>query len=151
MPIVRGFEFPGTLWYLLDQDTWVRREPSGDAIIGITALGCHISGEFMEFIPRSPGTLVEQGRSLGALEMSKVIRSTRSPVAGEVLEANPAVRASPKLINSDPFGEGWLVRLRPSAWESDITSLVTGDAIEPAVEAYMSLLVETFGIDKPKG
>jgi glycine cleavage system H protein len=151
MPIVRGFDFPGTLWYLLDQDTWVRREPSDDAIVGITALGAHISGEFMEFIPREPGTVVERGRSLGALEMSKVIRSTRSPVAGEILEVNPAVRANPGLINSDPFGEGWLVRLRPSAWESDIATLVTGEAIAPAVEAYMSLLVETFGIDKPGG
>ena len=149
MPIVRGFEFPDALWYLLDQDTWVRLDSSGDAVVGITALGAHISGDFMEFIPRPPGTLVEQGRSLGALEMSKVIRSSRSPIAGEILEINPDVRASPRLINDDPYGAGWLVRLRPLSWDEDVKHLVTGEAVRPAAEAYMSLLAETFETDKP--
>jgi glycine cleavage system H protein len=146
---VRGFEFPADLWYLMEQDTWVRREANGLAVVGITSLGGHISGDFIEFIARPVGTAVERDRSLGALEMSKVIRSARSPVAGVIVEVNAAVRERPALINSDPYGEGWLVRLRPSSWDADVRLLVKDEAVAPAVEAYMALLSDSFGEDKP--
>jgi glycine cleavage system H protein len=146
---VRGFEFPPGLWYLVEQDTWVRRESDGLATVGITSLGAHISGEFIEFIAKPVGTSIHRDRSLGALEMSKVIRSARAPVAGTLVEVNAKVRASPGLINSDPYGEGWLVRLRPASWDEDAALLVSGDAVTAAVESYMSTLVELFDIEKP--
>ena len=149
MTTVRGFEFPAGLWYLIEQDTWVRREPGGLATIGITSLGAHISGDFIDFIAKPSGTAVERDRSIGALEMSKVIRSARAPVAGTIVEANPKVRESPGLINADPYGEGWLARVLPSSWDEDVALLACGDAVTAAVEAYMSSLVEIFGIDKP--
>jgi len=149
MPIVRGFEFPADRWYLVEQDTWVKREADGLATIGLTTLGAHISGEFVEFIARPVGTAIERDRSLGALEMSKVIRSARSPVSGTIVEVNPAVRADPRLINTDPYGEGWLARLRPGAWDADVALLTAGELVAPAVEAYMASLVEVFGEDKP--
>ena len=149
MPRVRGFEFPADLWYLVEHDTWVSRDAQGMATVGITSLGAHISGDFIEFIARDVGTAIERDRSVGALEMSKVIRSARSPVGGTIVAVNDAVRARPGLINEDPYGEGWLVRLAPSQWDTDIATLVTGDGVAPAVEDYMSLLAESFGEDKP--
>jgi glycine cleavage system H protein len=147
--MVRGFEFPAGLWYLIEQDTWVRRDADGLATMGITSLGAHISGDFIEFIAKPVGTAVERDRSIGALEMSKVIRSARSPVAGTIVEVNAKVRASPGLINGDPYGEGWLARLRPASWDEDVKLLASGDAVAAAVEAYMSTLVEAFGMEKP--
>jgi glycine cleavage system H protein len=149
MAVVRGFEFPDALHYLMQHDTWVRRERDGVATIGLTSLGVHISGEFIEFLPKPPGTAIERERSFGALEMSKVIRSARSPIAGTIVEANAGVRARASLINEDPYAAGWLVRMRPSAWDDDAQRLVTGDAIAPAVEAYMALLAEQFGEPPP--
>jgi glycine cleavage system H protein len=149
MAVVRGFEFPAGLWYLVEHDTWVRREGDGLATIGITSLGAHISGDFIDFIAKPVGTSVERDRSIGALEMSKVIRSARAPVAGTIAEVNSKVRADPSLINADPYGEGWLARLRPTSWDDDVALLVAGDAVTAAVEAYMSTLVETFGVEKP--
>ena len=61
-----------------------------------------------------------------------------------VAAVNEKVRTRPGLINTDPYGEGWLVRLRPTEWERDVGSLVTGAAIPAAVETYMALLSETF-------
>ena len=151
MPNVRGFEFPADRWYLMEQDTWVRLGDDGLATIGITSLGAYISGDFIEFIAKPSGTSIERDRSLGALEMSKVIRSARSPVSGKIVEVNAAVRARPALINADPYGEGWLVRLMPVSWDADVARLVRGDGIAPAVEAYMSTLVESFGEPKPAG
>jgi glycine cleavage system H protein len=149
MANIRGFEFPDALHYLMEHDTWVRLDADGDATVGITSLGAHISGEFIEFMAKPVGTVIARDRALGMLEMSKVIRSARSPIAGVVAATNQRAKTDPKLINSDPYGEGWLVRMRPSAWESDCRLLVTGDAIPASVAAYMALLSETFGEPPP--
>ena len=149
MATVRGFEFPDTLHYLMEHDTWVRRDADGNATVGITSLGAHISGEFIEFMAKPAGTAIDRDRALGMLEMSKVIRSARSPITGVLLEANEMAKTEPRLINSDPYGGGWLVRIRPTTWDSDARLLVTGASIPAAVEAYMALLSETFGEAPP--
>lgn len=150
MAKVRGFEFPAGLWYLVEQDTWARHGDDGLVTVGLTSLGAHISGDFIDFTAKPAGTQVDRDRSLGALEMSKVIRSARSPVSGTIVEANAAVRTKASLINTDPYGEGWLVKLRPSAWERESALLVHGDGLPAAVEAYMALLAESFGEDIPE-
>jgi glycine cleavage system H protein len=149
MTTIRGFEFPDDLFYLMEHDAWVRRDANGDATIGITSLGAHISGEFIEFMAKAVGTSVERERAMGMLEMSKVIRSARSPVSGVIVENNEQARSEPGLINADPYGRGWLVRVRPTAWDADIRLLVTGAAIPASVNAYMTLLSETFGEAPP--
>jgi glycine cleavage system H protein len=149
MPTIRGFDFPDGLFYLLEHDAWVRLDADGNATTGITPLGAHISGEFIEFMAKPVGTLVDRERALGMLEMSKVIRSARSPITGVITEVNASVRADPKLINQDPYGQGWLARVHPTAWQEDTRRLVTGSAIPAAVEAYMTLLAETFGENPP--
>jgi glycine cleavage system H protein len=146
---VRGFEFPEDLHFLVEQDTWARREADGLVTMGLTSLGAHISGDFVEFIARPLGTRIERDRSVGALEMSKVIRSARAPVAGEIVAINGAVRANPALINADPYGAGWLVKLRPEDWARDAASLAHGAAVPGVVERYMALLSETFGEAPP--
>ena len=149
MATVRGFDFPDDLFYLLEQDAWVRRDAVDIATIGLTSLGAHISGEFVEFTPKPVGSAIERGRSIGTLEMSKVIRSARTPVAGVIVAINEVVRAEPGLINGDPYGAGWLAKIRPTAWGEDTRDLVTADAIPAAVEHYMQLLAETFGEAPP--
>jgi glycine cleavage system H lipoate-binding protein len=147
---VRGFEFPDDLHFLVEHDTWARHEPDGLVTVGLTSLGAHISGEFMDFIARPAGTRIERDRSVGALEMSKVIRSARSPVAGEIVAVNAAVRERPALINDDPYGEGWLVKLEAEDWMRDVATLVHGAGVHEAVERYMALLSDTFDEAMPE-
>jgi len=149
MATIRGFEFPDELWYLIEHDTWLRLDADGNATIGITPLGAHISGEFIEFMAKPVGESIDRDRALGMLEMSKVIRSVRSPISGVLLASNERVKGAAGLINRDPYGEGWLVRLRPTSWEADARLLVSGAAIPAAVEKYMALLAETFGESPP--
>jgi glycine cleavage system H protein len=145
MANIRGFEFPDHLHYLMQHDTWARRDSDGDVTIGLTSLGCHISGTFMEFLAKPVESVIERDRALGMLEMSKVLRAARSPVTGTVVEINDKARSAPTLINADPYGEGWLLRMRPHAWDVECAMLVTGDEIPGAVDAYMALLAESFG------
>jgi glycine cleavage system H protein len=145
MATVRGFEFPDALHYLMQHDTWVRRDGDGNATVGLTSLGSHISGEFIEFLAKPVDAVIDRDRSLGVLEMSKVIRAARSPISGVIVDVNGQVKARPTLINADPYGAGWLVRMRPLAWDVECAMLVTGAAIPGAVEAYMASLAESFG------
>lgn len=149
MVTIRRFEFPDDRLYLIEHDTWVRLDGDGNATVGLTSLGAHISGEFIEFIAKPVGEAIERERAFGMLEMSKVLRSARAPVGGTIVAVNDAVKAVPRIINADPYGEGWLVRMRPSAWERDAQSLVAPAGLPAAVEAYMALLAESFGEAPP--
>lgn len=67
------------------------------------------------FLKATDVTRPARDRALGVLQVSKVIRSARSPIAGLLLEANPEVKAQLRLINTDSYGDGWLVRMQPTA------------------------------------
>ncbi len=152
MAIIRGFDFPDHLFYLIEQDTWVSLESDGLATVGVTSLGCHISGDFMDFMPKPVGAEIERDRALALLEMSKTIRSVRSPVSGTVVSVNEEVKRQPGLLNGDPYGNGWLVRLKPVNWDADVTHLASGQDLAKKVERYMELyLVPIFGADKTRG
>jgi glycine cleavage system H protein len=62
-----------------------------------------------------------------------------APVSGEIAEVNTALAASPSLINSDPYGEGWVARLRPTDWDAEAADLATGP---DGVDAYRQFLDE---------
>lgn len=143
MAVVRGFEFPDDLYYLVEQDTWIRLGLDGLAMVGITSLGCKLSGEVLAFMPKPLGMTIERDRAVGLVEISKTIRSARTPVGGVLVAANEALNDKPALINEDPYGAGWLVKLKPTNWAEDIKLLVTGNDIPKAMESYMDLnLVE---------
>ncbi len=148
MTIVRGYDFPDELFYMVEHDIWARLDADGALTVGLTALGCRVSGEFIEFMPKPVGTKVERDRALAVLEMSKTIRSARAPAGGTVIAVNEDVRRRPQQLNNDPYGAGWLVRLEADDWTRDAALLTPGNAVAAAVERYMDLyLVPTFGAD----
>ncbi|HUL42660.1 MAG TPA: glycine cleavage system protein H [Burkholderiales bacterium] len=150
MVTVRGFSFPDDLHYLVEQDTWARMDADGMVTVGLTSLGVHISGEFFAFMPKQVGMAIERDRSFAVLEMSKIVRSAHAPVAGTIVAINEDVREHPALVNRDPYGRGWLVKLNPPAWQRDSALLVTGADIAKAVIRYMYLnLVNEFGQEPP--
>jgi glycine cleavage system H protein len=87
--------------------------------------------------PKAPGRSVEKGRNIATVESGKWVGPVTAPVGGEIVEVNEALAGSPSLVNTDPYGEGWVVRLRPSDWEADLSDLVTGPE---GVEAYRRFL-----------
>jgi glycine cleavage system H protein len=100
--------------YAAEQDMWVRESGDGTVLIGATHLvAAH--GQFMIFSPRPPGTVVTHDRSLGVMETAKTAVAVHAPLSGEIVEANQAVVDDVSLVARDPYGAGWLVRLRPTA------------------------------------
>lgn len=124
---------PTDLHYLIEHQVWARLHGDGTATIGITALGVQLAGEIYMCRPKAVGSVVEQGRSVAVVELAKAIVSVKSPLSGEVLEVNPRLAGEPERVHRDPYGEGWLAKLRPSAWPAEAAALVTGDAVAPAM------------------
>lgn len=139
MIIVLGCEFPEDRHYHAEHNVWLQAGGEGIVTLGATSYGVALAREFMGFLPKPSGTEVEANRAVGLIELWKTMVSVRTPVAGTIVEGNLAAKADPTLINRDPYGAGWLVRLRVPDWESVKSELLGGDAIAPAFEAAMAL------------
>jgi glycine cleavage system H protein len=130
---------PADHLYLIEHQVWARVDADGLVTQGITALGARLSGEVYMCRPKGLGLMVDQGKSMGVVELAKSIVSVKSPLSGEVVAVNPRLREEPELVNRDPYGAGWLMRLRPSALDAERSSLVTGDAIADAMAVHARL------------
>jgi len=134
-----GCAFPESLYYHVEHNVWARREDDGQVTVGITSYASAVAGEIMAFVAKRPDTRIEQGRGLGVVELFKVVHSVRTPVSGKIVGVNEQAEARPNLLNRDPYGAGWLIRVEPSDWSRDATQLVTGDAIAEAFRRQMAL------------
>ncbi len=99
---------------------WVRLE-DGTATVGITEHGQGELGDVVFVELPEAGTTFEAGDSFGAVESVKAVSDLYAPVGGEVVEVNEALGDTPEKINEDPYGEGWILKLRTSG-EADLLS-----------------------------
>jgi glycine cleavage system H protein len=102
--------YPDDLLYNEDHD-WARIE-GGEAVLGVTWFAVDSLGELVHFEPPAPGATVSKGSSYGEVESVKAVSDLISPLSGEVLEVNATVVDAPETVNQDPYGQGWLIRLR---------------------------------------
>jgi glycine cleavage system H protein len=104
--------YPDDLLYHPEHD-WARIE-NGEATLGITWHAQDALGEIVHFEPPEVGATIEKDESYGEVESVKAVSDLIAPLSGEVLDVNQSVREKPELVNEDPYGEGWLVRIRLS-------------------------------------
>jgi len=117
--------YPDDLRYHREHD-WAR--VNGDtATLGVTWFAQDALGELVHYEPPEQGTDVRKDASYGEVESVKAVSELISPLSGEVLEVNQAVVGSPELVNDDPYGEGWLIRIRMSD-PSELEELLDADA-----------------------
>ena len=127
MSEVFGCHLPDHLWYWPEKHVWARGpEADGTVVVGMTDVAQHLAGKILVVNLRSLGKTLARGKSAGTLESSKWVGAIPTPVAGEVVAVNETLKAAPHKINDDPYGEGWLVRIRPAAWDEDAARLVGG-------------------------
>ena len=124
--------YPGDLRYHAEHD-WARVE--GDvATLGITWYAQDALGEVVHYEPPEEGSSVARDESYGEVESVKAVSEVIAPLSGEVVEVNVKVVAEPETINEDPYGEGWLVRIRLSD-PAEVDELLD-------VDAYRALLAD---------
>ncbi len=138
MPVVRGCNLPDDLLYDIENNIWYRDNGDGTVTLGMTAVAAAMAGQLVAFTPRRPGRAVQAGKSCATIESGKWVGPAKVAFDAEVVETNDAVAADPKLANSDPYGAGWLVRVRPADWAAAAANLVPGSAAAAPYEAKMT-------------
>ncbi|HKK05539.1 MAG TPA: glycine cleavage system protein GcvH [Gammaproteobacteria bacterium] len=137
MGAVRGCNIPEDLYYNVENNVWARREDDGTVTIGMTSYACSLAGQIVSYTPKKVGKDVKQDKSCATVESGKWVGPVKAPVSGEVTATNEAVAGNPGLINEDPYGDGWLVKMKPNDWDGESSALVTaGDALS-AFESKM--------------
>jgi glycine cleavage system H protein len=136
MTIVNKCNLPEDLYYVVGKHVWARLE-GGLVTVGMTDVAQNMAKTIVAVTPKAVGRIVQKGRNIATVESGKWVGPVSAPVTGEIVAVNGALVASPGLVNSDPYGEGWVARLRPSSWEDDAADLVTGPE---GVEAYRRFL-----------
>jgi glycine cleavage system H protein len=106
-------EFPQDLRYHAEH-TWARIE-GGEAVVGITDHAQKELGDLVYVELPAKGTRVALGEVFGTVESAKSVSELYSPVTGEVLDVNAALPDSPEWVNDDPYGKGWMIRVRLEA------------------------------------
>ncbi|WP_375003666.1 glycine cleavage system protein GcvH [Aeromicrobium sp. CTD01-1L150] len=96
-----------------EEHEWVRLE-DGVAVIGITDFAQDQLGDIVYVDLPEAGEQVEAGTVIGELESTKSVSDVFSPLSGEVLTRNEALDGAAEVVNSDPYGEGWLIKVKPS-------------------------------------
>jgi glycine cleavage system H protein len=138
MASVKNCNLPDDLYYNVENNVWARKESDGTVTVGMTAYACALAGEIVAYTPKKAGRSIDQGKSLATVESGKWVGPVKAPVAGEVVAVNDALAGNAKGINADPYGNGWLVKLKPANWDGESGALVTGAAVAPAFEAKMT-------------
>jgi glycine cleavage system H protein len=106
-------EYPQELRYTAEHE-WVRSGDDGTVRIGITSFAQDSLGDVVYVSLPAVGDTVSAGDACGEVESTKSVSDLYAPLAGEVTAVNTALDGTPELVNTDPYGEGWMYELRPS-------------------------------------
>ncbi len=104
--------YPDDLLYHAEHD-WARID-GAEAVLGVTWYAQDALGELVHYEPPDVGSTVAKDTSYGEVESVKAVSDLVAPLSGEVLEVNQTVIDAPETVNDDPYGDGWLIRIRVS-------------------------------------
>jgi glycine cleavage system H protein len=125
-------KIPAELKYTRTHE-WLRTEPDGTVTVGISDHAQDALGDLVFVETPETGRKVGAGEACAVVESVKAASDIYSPVAGEIIAANEALAAQPELLNSDPYGEGWIMKIRPAA-EAETSTLLDANAYGSTLE-----------------
>ena len=133
MAVIKGYNFPDELYYHEDH-SWVRVEDDGTVTIGMNDFFQQAAGDITYVDLPFEGDEVEAGEVCGKVQSSKWIGKLVAPVSGEITEVNEALDSDSTLINKDPYGEGWIVKISPTNLDEELAKLMTVNTLTPWLE-----------------
>ncbi|MDD2551824.1 MAG: glycine cleavage system protein GcvH [Dysgonamonadaceae bacterium] len=122
--------FPENLKYSKDHE-WIRVE-NNEAVIGITDFAQSELGEIVYVDVTSEGETIDKNEVFGSIEAVKTVSDLIMPVTGEVLELNPELDDAPELVNTDPYGNGWIIKITMKD-EKDLDDLLDAKAYKELI------------------
>lgn len=122
--------FPTNVKYTNEHE-WVRIE-GDEAYVGITDYAQTQLGDIIFVDIPNEGETLEKGEIFGSIEVVKTVSDLFLPIGGEILEVNPALEENPELVNKDPYGEGWIVKIKPTDF-SEADELLDAEAYKQLI------------------
>jgi glycine cleavage system H protein len=138
MPTVRGCYLPDDLLYDVANNMWYRENADGTVTLGMTAVAAAMAGQLVAFTPKKAGRSVAEGKSCATVESGKWVGPAKIAFEAEVVEVNSVLEGNPKLANSDAYGEGWMLKVKPADWAAAKGSLIAGAEVAGPYEAKMT-------------
>lgn len=129
MAEVQGYNFPDELYYQIDH-SWARVEEDGNVTIGMDQFFAEEAGDIVYVDLPFEDDDIEAGETCGKLQSSKWIGKMLAPISGAVVETNEELEANAGLINEDPYGEAWVMKVEPSNLEEDLAKLMRADGAD---------------------
>ena len=138
--LYRGCEFPVDRYYDVDREVWVRRDEDGCVTMGMTDPAQAQCGKFVHIRFKAAGRTLQRGQSAATVESAKWVGPFPTPLSGEIVATNEAgFKQDILLANKDPYGAGWLIRLKPAHLEEEWPHLLSHDQ---AFDRYREKIVE---------
>jgi glycine cleavage system H protein len=128
--VIATESYPDDLKYHKEHD-WARLE-GDEAVLGITWFAQDALGELVHYEPPNEGDTIAKDSAYGEVESVKAVSDVIAPLSGEVIEVNQKVVDEPETVNGDPYGEGWLIRIRLGD-PSEMDSLLDAEAYKQVV------------------
>ncbi len=122
---------PSELKYTKDHE-WIKLQEDGTALVGITDFAQSELGDIVYIDVDTEGDTLDPDEVFGTVEAVKTVSDLYMPVSGKVESVNESLDDNPELVNSDPYGEGWIVKITPSSAE-DVDALLDASAYEKEI------------------
>lgn len=135
---IQGYNIPEDLFYH-DENSWVKVESDGSVTIGMDDFYQKQAGDTTYIDLPFEGDSVSQGETCGKIQSSKWVGKLVSPISGEITEVNTELENDCRLINKDPYGSGWIMKIKPTKLEDELKNLVHGpDALKKFIEGHVN-------------
>lgn len=139
MAEIDGCNFPEDgISYDIENQMWVRFDDDGSITAGLTDIGQHIAGDLLYVKPKKIGSDIPKGKRAAIIESGKYVGPINTPLSGRIIEINQSVVDNARLVNEDPYGEGWVFRLKPEKLDAERGTLVEGVAAIEALRGKMA-------------
>lgn len=137
MPVVRGCNLPDDLYYDVPNNLWYRDNGDGTYTVGMTMIATGMAGSLVAFTAKKVGKTIEGGKSVATVESGKWVGPAKIGFDSEIVAVNDNLTANPKLANTDTYGEGWMVKVKPVDPAAAQSVLTPGSAVAAPYEAKM--------------
>jgi glycine cleavage system H protein len=138
MPTVRGCNLPDELFYDVDNNLWYKDNGDDTFTVGMTMIATGMAGQLVAFTAKKPGKTIAEGKSCATVESGKWVGPAKLAFEADIVAVNEDLNANPKLANTDTYGSGWMVQIRPADFAAAKATLTPGTSVAAPYEAKMA-------------